>query len=184
MSFGTTMMPSRMYQHGPSAFSSRASLVRRTFAPTPEDCEGKRPFPGQICTSVNDELVHGERAFRVGAKGYLVKQEATEKVIIAIRKILAGEVYLSDRMQSVLLQKVRGKAPGQPVSVLSNLTDREYEIFRMIGLGLGATEIAAKLNRSVKTVETHRASLKQKLGLRSANDLNRFAATWADRDRV
>lgn len=137
-----------------------------------------------LVLSMHDELVHGERAFRVGAKGYLVKQEATEKVIIAIRKILAGEVYLSDRMQSVLLQKVRGKAPGQPVSVLSNLTDREYEIFRMIGLGLGATEIAAKLNRSVKTVETHRASLKQKLGLRSANDLNRFAATWADRDRV
>jgi len=105
-------------------------------------------------------------------------------VIIAIRKILAGEVYLSDRMQSVLLQKVRGKTSSQPVSVLSNLTDREYEIFRMIGLGLGASEIAAKLNRSVKTVETHRANLKQKLGLRNASDLNRFAATWADRDHV
>ena len=130
------------------------------------------------------ELVHGERAFRVGARGYLVKQEATEKVIIAIRKILAGEVYLSERMQSVLLQKVRGKSAGHPVSVLSRLTDREYEIFRLIGLGLGASEIASKLSRSVKTVEAHRANLKQKLGLRNAHELNRFAANWADRERV
>jgi len=137
-----------------------------------------------LVLSMHDELVHGERAFRVGARGYLVKQEATDKVIIAIRKILAGEAYLSERMQSVLLQKVRGRSSGQPVSVLSNLTDREYEIFRLIGLGLGASEIAGKLNRSVKTIEAHRANLKQKLGLRNAHELNRFAANWADRERV
>ena len=137
-----------------------------------------------LVLSMHDELVHGERAFRVGAKGYLVKQEATEKVIIAIRKILAGEVYLSDRLQTVLLQKVRGKSSTQPASVLSSLTDREYEIFRLIGLGLGASEIATKLSRSVKTVEAHRANLKQKLGLRNAHELNRFAANWADRERV
>lgn len=137
-----------------------------------------------LVLSMHDELVHGERAFRAGAKGYLTKQEATEKVIIAIRKVLSGEVYLSERMQSVLLQKVRGGPKNQVVSVLSNLTDREYEIFRLIGLGLGSSEIAAKLARSVKTVEAHRANLKQKLGLRNANELNRFAANWADRDRV
>jgi DNA-binding NarL/FixJ family response regulator len=137
-----------------------------------------------LVLSMHDELVHGERAFRAGAKGYLTKQEATEKVIIAIRKILGGEVYLSERMQSVLLQKVRGGPKNQVVSVLSNLTDREYEIFRLIGLGLGSSEIATKLNRSVKTIEAHRANLKQKLGLRNANELNRFAANWADRDRV
>lgn len=137
-----------------------------------------------LVLSMHDELVHGERAFRVGARGYLVKQEATEKVITAIRKILSGDVYLSERMQSVLLQKVRGKASSQPMSVLSNLTDREYEIFRLIGLGLGASEIAGKLNRSVKTIEAHRANLKQKLGLRNAHELNRFAANWADRERV
>ena len=142
------------------------------------------PALPSLVLSMHDELVHGERAFRVGAKGYLIKQEATEKVIFAIRKILAGEVYLSDRMQAVLLQKVRGKATAQPVSVLSSLTDREYEIFRLIGLGLGASEIAAKLSRSVKTVEAHRANLKQKLGLRNAHELNRCAANWADRERV
>lgn len=137
-----------------------------------------------LVISMHDELIHGERSFRAGAKGYIMKQEATDKVISAIRKIMGGEVYLSDRMQALLLQKMRGSAPQQQVSVLSNLTDREYEVLRMIGLGLGSSEIATKLNRSVKTIEAHRANLKQKLGLKSASELNRFAANWADRERV
>jgi DNA-binding NarL/FixJ family response regulator len=136
-----------------------------------------------LVLSMHDEMVHGERAFRVGARGYLVKQEATEKVIIAIRKILAGDVYLPDRMQSMLLQKVRGRGERRPTSLLANLSDREFEIFRLIGHGMGASEIATKLNRSVKTVEAHRANLKQKLGLRNALELNRFAANWADREQ-
>lgn len=137
-----------------------------------------------LVLSMHDEMVHGERAFRAGAKGYITKQDATEKVIGAIRRVLSGEVYLSDRMQSMLLQTVRGTSKSQVASVLSTLTDREYEIFRLIGLGMGSSEIANKLARSVKTVEAHRANLKQKLGMRNASELNRFAATWADRDRV
>ncbi len=134
--------------------------------------------------SMHDELVHGERALRAGAKGYLVKQEAPEKVIVAIRKVLAGERYLSERMQSLLAHRVRGRPANQPPSVLSALSDREQEIFRLIGIGLGTGEIATKLSRSVKTIEAHRANLKQKLGLRNALELNRFAANWADRERV
>ena len=134
--------------------------------------------------SMHDELVHGERALRAGARGYLVKQEAPEKVIVAIRKVLAGERYLSERMQTLLTHKVRGRPTNQLPSVLSGLTDREQEIFRLIGIGLGTSEIAAKLSRSVKTIEAHRANLKQKLGLRNALELNRFAANWADRERV
>ena len=141
-----------------------------------------RPGLPTLVLSMHDELVHGERALRAGAKGYLVKQEAPENVIKAIRKLLAGERYLSERMQSLLAQKVRGRLPNQPPSVLSSLTDREHEIFRLIGIGLGTSEIAAKLNRSVKTIEAHRANLKQKLGLRNAHELNRFAANWADRE--
>ena len=135
-----------------------------------------------LVLSMHDELVHGERALRAGAKGYLVKQEAPENVIKAIRKLLSGERYLSERMQSLLAQKVRGRLTNEPPSVLSSLTDREHEIFRLIGIGLGTSEIAAKLNRSVKTIEAHRANLKQKLGLRNAHELNRFAANWADRE--
>ena len=137
-----------------------------------------------LVLSMHDELVHGERAFRAGAKGYLVKQEAPENVIKAIRKVLSGERYLSERMQSLLAHKIRGRPANQPVSVLSSLTDREHEIFRLIGIGLGTSEIAAKLNRSVKTVEAHRANLKQKLGLRNAYELNRFAVNWTDHEHA
>jgi two-component system, NarL family, response regulator NreC len=137
-----------------------------------------------LVLSMHDEMVHGERAFRAGAKGYLTKQEATDKVVIAIRKILNGEEYLSERMQSLLLKQVRSKQKTGIVSVLAGLTDREYEIFRLIGMGMTSSEIAAKLSRSVKTIEAHRANLKQKLGLRNAVELNRFASTYADRERV
>ena len=145
-----------------------------------------RLYPGlpALVLSMHDELVHGERAFRAGAKGYLVKQEAPENVIKAIRKVLSGERYLSERMQSLLAHKIRGRPANQPVSVLSSLTDREHEIFRLIGIGLGTSEIAAKLNRSVKTVEAHRANLKQKLGLRNAYELNRFAVNWTDHEHA
>lgn len=137
-----------------------------------------------LVLSMHDELVHGERALRAGAKGYLVKQEAPENVIKAIRKVLAGERYLSERMHSLLAHKVRGRPANQPISVLSCLTDREHEIFRLIGIGLGTSEIAVKLNRSVKTIEAHRANLKQKLGLRNAYELHRFAANWADHEHA
>lgn len=137
-----------------------------------------------LVLSMHDELVYGERALRAGAQGYLVKQEAPENVIKAIRKVLAGERYLSERMQSLLSQKVRGRAIHQPPSVLSSLTDREHEIFRLIGLGLGTGEIATKVSRSVKTIEAHRANLKRKLGLRNAHELNRLAANWADHEHA
>lgn len=138
-----------------------------------------------LVLSMHDELVHGERALRAGARGYLVKQEAPEKVILAIRQVLGGERYLSERMLSLMTpKKVRGRRTERTPSVLSSLTDREHEIFRLIGIGLGTGEIAAKLNRSVKTIEAHRANLKQKLGLRNAHELNRFAANWADRGTV
>jgi DNA-binding NarL/FixJ family response regulator len=137
-----------------------------------------------LVLSMHEEMVHGERAFRAGAKGYLTKQEATEKVVFAIRRILGGEDYLSERMQTLLLRQVRNKPKSGMVSVLSSLTDREYEIFRLIGMGMSSSEIADKLSRSVKTIEAHRANLKQKLGLRNAIELNRFAANYADRERI
>lgn len=136
-----------------------------------------------LVISMHDEMVHGERAFKAGAHGYLMKQEATEKVIIAIRKILDGETYLSDRMQTQLLKKMRDGGTSES-SIMSNLSDREYEVLRLIGMGNGSSDIAIKLQRSVKTVEAHRANLKQKLGLKNASELNRFAANWADRERV
>ncbi|MFO0113419.1 MAG: response regulator [Betaproteobacteria bacterium] len=137
-----------------------------------------------LVLSMHEEMVHGERAFRVGAKGYLTKQEAADKVVVAIRRVLSGEDYLSERMQTMLLHQIRNKPKSGTISVLSRLTDREYEIFRLIGMGMSSSEIADKLSRSVKTIEAHRANLKQKLGLRNAIELNRFAVHYADRERI
>ena len=137
-----------------------------------------------LVLSMHDELIHGERAFRAGARGYLTKQEATDKVVIAIRRILDGKPYMSERMESVLHHTLRVSPKSKVPSAISKLTDREFEIFRMIGMGLGSAEIAQKLERSVKTIEAHRANMKKKLGMGSMNALNRFAVSWADRERV
>ena len=137
-----------------------------------------------LVLSMHDELVHGERALRAGARGYLVKQEAPENVIKAIRMVLAGERYLSDRMQSLLTRKARGRPANEPATILTGLSDCEREVFRLVGMGLATREIAIKLDRSIKTVEAHRANLKKKLGLRNAPELNRVAANWTDRENV
>jgi DNA-binding NarL/FixJ family response regulator len=134
-----------------------------------------------LMMSMHDEALYSDRAFRAGAKGYLMKQEASEKLLIAIRKILNGGVYVSDRMQTVMVQRFLSSGMDQQVSFIDNLTDREFEILRMIGQGLSVSEIAAKLGRSVKTVEAHRANLREKLGLKRAAELARFATQWAER---
>jgi DNA-binding NarL/FixJ family response regulator len=134
-----------------------------------------------LMMSMHDEALYSDRAFRAGARGYVMKQEATEKLLMAIRKILNGGVYVSDRMQTVMVQRFLSSGMDQKVSFIDNLTDREFEILRMIGQGLSVSEIAAKLGRSVKTVEAHRANLREKLGLKRAAELARFATQWAER---
>ena len=131
-------------------------------------------FP-MLVLSMHDESLYGERALRAGAKGYLTKQEASKKVIIAIRRILAGEIYVSDKMAATILQKVAGgsaTAGGSPTDVL---TDRELEVFQMLGQGLGVKEIAENLFISVKTVEAHREHIKQKMKFKNSSELLRFA---------
>lgn len=134
-----------------------------------------------LMMSMHDESLYSDRAFRAGARGYVMKQEATEKLLMAIRKILNGGVYVSDRMQTVMVQRFLSSGMDQQVSFIDNLTDREFEILRMIGQGMSVSEIAAKLGRSVKTIEAHRANLREKLGLKRAAELARFATQWAER---
>ena len=137
-----------------------------------------------LVLSMHDELAHGERALRAGAKGYLTKQEAPESVIGAIRAVLAGEVYLSERMQALIGRTTRNKPKQQAISVLGMLSDREREVFRLIGIGLATKEIAISLDVSVKTVDSHRANLKKKLGMRTAPEVTRFAVSWAIRGKI
>jgi DNA-binding NarL/FixJ family response regulator len=137
-----------------------------------------------LILSMHDEAIYAERAMRAGANGYIMKQEATEKVLIAIRRILQGGVYLSDRLTSTMLQQfVRGGVPAKssPLdksSRLRNLTDRELEVFRLIGTGHGTRQIADELHLSVKTIESYQAHIKEKLALRNARELVQHAIEW------
>ena len=132
-----------------------------------------------LILSMHDESIYAERAMRAGANGYIMKQEATEKVLVAIRRILQGEVYLSDRLtNSMLRQYVLGGPPAKS-SPLVNLSDRELEVFRLIGEGHGTRQIADELHVSVKTIESYQAHIKEKLSLKNSRELVQHAFEWA-----
>ena len=131
-----------------------------------------------LILSMHDEAIYAERALRARANGYIMKQEATEKVLVAVRRILNGEVYLSERMSNKMLQQYIGGAPSMIQSRIASLSDRELEVFRLIGEGRATREIAEELHLSVKTVETYQAHIKEKLALRSGRELIQHAIQW------
>jgi DNA-binding NarL/FixJ family response regulator len=130
-----------------------------------------------LVLSMHDESIYAERALRAGANGYIMKQEATEKVLIAIRKILRGDVYLSERLTSAMLNQFVHGSDTIKSSPIVNLTDRELEIFRLIGEGHSTRQIA-ELHLSVKTIESHQSHIKEKLALRNARELVQHAIEW------
>jgi len=133
-----------------------------------------------LVMSMHDESVYAARVMRAGARGYIMKHEAPDNVLRAIRQTLAGHMYLSDTMRTKLLTQMfdgRGNAGASPVEKLS---DTELEIFKLVGKGLSTREIAELLSRSVKTVETHRRNIIEKLQLKTSLELVRFAARWSE----
>src|SRR5580700_3703776 len=131
-----------------------------------------------LILSMHDESIYAERAMRAGANGYIMKQEATEKVLVAIRRILQGGVYLSDRLTNTMLQQFVHGTWAPKTSPLVTLTDRELEVFRLIGEGHGTRQIADELHLSVKTIESYQAHIKEKLVLRNARELVQHAIEW------
>jgi DNA-binding NarL/FixJ family response regulator len=127
-----------------------------------------------LVLSMHDESTYAERALRAGANGYIMKQEATEKVLIAIRHILRGEVYLSDRLTNRMLQQF-AHGSISPHDPLARLSDRELEVYRLIGAGHATRQIADELHVSTKTVESYQAHIKAKLSLRNARELVQHA---------
>jgi len=136
-----------------------------------------------LVLSMHDESIYAERALRARANGYIMKQEATEKVLVAIRRILDGEIYLSSRMANKLLQQYMSGQTVQTDSRLAALSDRELEVFRLIGEGLGTRQIAEALHLSMKTVESYQAHLKEKLSLRTGRELMQHAIQWKLNDK-
>ncbi len=132
-----------------------------------------------LVLSMHDENLHAERALRAGASGYVMKQEATRKIIVALRRVRDGHIYLSDALGSHLLQRLAGAAAqpaaGAPAQPLGALSDRELEVLRLIGKGMKTGDIARTLNRSVHTIDAHRANIKRKLALKSAGELAQYA---------
>lgn len=129
-----------------------------------------------LVVSMYDDSLYAERALEAGAMGYLNKQVASRNIIAAIRQLLAGQRYLSEDMEARLSTRQSTGVPAGARQGLPSLTDRELEVFRMIGTGLTTAEIAEKLFLSVKTVESHRLKIKSKLDLRTAAELSREAA--------
>ena len=131
-----------------------------------------------LILSMLDELLYAERALHAGANGYIMKQEATERVLVAIRRILGGEIYVSDRMANRMLHRFVGGSQVGQQSPIADLTDRELEVFRLIGEGHGTRQIAEELHISVKTVESYQAHIKEKLSLKNARELVQRAIQW------
>lgn len=136
-----------------------------------------------LMLSMLDELMYAERALRAGASGYIMKQEATERVLVAIRRILGGEIYVSDRMANRMLHRFVGGGQTEQRSPIADLTDRELEVFRLIGEGHGTRQIAEELHISVKTVESYQARIKEKLSLKNARELVQRAIQWTVSDK-
>lgn len=155
------------------------SLEDRSGIELIKDLRARRPELPILALSMHDEALYAERALRAGAKGYIMKQEATDRVMTAIRRVLEGQIYVSDRMAARLLNQFVSAKPSDNDSPLGRLSDRELEIFSMIGTGMGTREIANKLFLSVKTVEAHREHIKEKLRLKSGTELMRMAVQHA-----
>jgi DNA-binding NarL/FixJ family response regulator len=133
-----------------------------------------------LVLSMHEESLHADRCLLAGAKGYLMKHETKDSVIFAIRRILSGKKYISQRVMDIILDKMGKEPEERKVSPVQNLTDRELEIFQLIGKGFSSGQIAGQLNLSVKTISAHREHIKQKLGIKTSGELVRCAVLWLE----
>lgn len=133
-----------------------------------------------LVISMHDEMLHAERALRAGARGYLMKEAGGEKMLDAIRQVLAGHTFVSEQMSAKILNQFSGRHPRHSSSPIESLTDREFEVFQLVGQGKSTRDIAAQLHLSPKTVDVHRGHIKEKLQLKNATALVRHAVRWVE----
>lgn len=149
-----------------------------------KDMQTLYPLTLMLVLSMHDESLYAERVLRAGARGYVMKEMAADNLIQAVRRVLAGGIYLSEKMSSTMLEMVAGNRKPANQSSLEKLTDRELEVLQLIGLGKGTRMIADQLHVSVRTIDAHRAHIKEKLQLPDGNALVRYAVRWMEsRDR-
>ncbi len=145
-----------------------------------KDLQAMHPGLPVLVFSMHEESVYVERVLRAGGRGYIMKQEGGKQLLHAIRQVLSGQIYVSERMSAKILEIFSGRRAEVSDSPVELLTDREFEIFQLIGGGMGTRDIAQHLHLSVKTVEVHRANIKRKLKLKSGADLVRYAIRWEE----
>ena len=144
-----------------------------------KDLKARDTDVSALVISMHDETLYAERVLRAGGRGYVMKQEGGKRIMEAIRQVLSGQTSVSPKISARILDSFSGRQPAGS-SPVEQLTDREFEVFRLIGSGLPTKEIAAKLHVSAKTVEVHRVNIKQKLNLGTAAELMRFAVRWVE----
>lgn len=144
-----------------------------------KDVRAACPATQCLVLSMHDETMYGERAIRAGARGYVMKEAAADHLVTAIHKILGGGLYVSEALNARMLEQMSG-ASRSKVSGLDALTDRELEILELIGKGVPTKNIAAQLSISARTVEAHRAHIKEKLGITDGAALVRYAVQWVE----
>ena len=131
-----------------------------------------------LVISMHEESLYAERVLRAGARGYITKEEGGERLMRAIRHVLSGTIYVSDKMSARILEIFSGGTSVQERSPVEELSDREFEIFELMGDGMSTQQIAERLHLSMKTVDAHRAKIKEKLKLKTTNELISYAARW------
>lgn len=144
-----------------------------------KDIQTRDPLLPVLVLSMHDESIYAERVLRAGGRGYIMKSEGGERVLEAIRHVLQGQVYISKRVSVAILEALAGRRTELDQPRPNALSDREFEIFQLIGQGLSTREIGQRLSLSVKTVGTHRVHIKEKLKLRTGSELIRQAVRWA-----
>jgi DNA-binding NarL/FixJ family response regulator len=142
------------------------------------------PLVALVVLSMHDELLYAERALRAGARGYVMKRETTKDVLTAIRQVLKGDVYVSERVVNAMARRLGSSRKASSVSPVEQLSDRELEIFRLLGQGLTTSQIATDLHLSLKTVQAYCARAKEKFGVNSLSELLRAAIRWEDATHV
>lgn len=145
-----------------------------------KDLQATRPELPILVVSMHDELIYAERVLRAGARGYIMKEAGGENLLAAIKRVLDGEVYVSPKMSARILDGLSGRKPRGSQSPIEKLTDREFEVFQLIGQGKSTRDIAKQLHLSSKTVDVHRGHVKEKLGLSDTTSLVRHAVRWVE----
>jgi len=147
-----------------------------------KDITALRPGLPILVISMHDESIYAERALRAGARGYIMERSGGQKLMQAIRRVASGNIYLSERMSGQIVDLLSSGRPARARFPIEQLSDREFEVFELVGTGLSTNEIGAKLHLSAKTVKAHRATLRRKLKMKTTAQLISFAARWIEHE--